>query len=1050
MSRVRRIIRFALMAIVSSVIACASDATTTEIQTIVNNVVVSLGLSRLTVGQTVQADAIARDAGGAALKGVTVSWRSSNANVASVTTAGLVTALAPGQADIIATVGTVVAQTTVTVVAFRVASISVGLSVNTTSPGQQLTATAVVRDSSNVVLTDRQVAWSSSNVAVATVSPIGAIAAIAPGTASITATSEGVSGSANLTVQSSVRAISVFLPATRLSIGDSTTAQATVRDASNNILIDKPVSWSSSDITIATVTASGRVVAVTPGTVTITATSEGTQGAAALTVSSPVRSVAVTLGASTLLVGGQTTATDLVKDANNNVLTDRSVAWTSSNNAVAQVSPAGVVTAVAIGTANIVATVEGVAGSAPLTVNGSGGGGGTQTPTQLVIVSQPTSVVSGVDIAPPVVIEVRDASNALVTSSNAFITVTLASGGGTLAGTTTMHAVAGRATFSDLRINGSGTSSLAFSAAGLTGATSSTFAVTAALAAQMTITTQPSSTGQVAVAFAQQPVVQLRDASNAPVNQAGVVVTASIATGGGALGGTTVVTTNGFGVATFTDLSISGAVGSRRLVFTAIGQSTPQSNTIAISAGSPAQLAISTQPAPSASTGVVLAQQPTIQVRDVSNNAVSQAGIAVTASIATGSGTIGGTLTATTDPTGLAAFTNLSVTGSGAYTLRFAATGLSSTVSNTISLGAGAPTKLSITTQPSSSATSGTAFGQQPVIQLRDASDIPVSQSGVVITATIATGAGSLDGIAIATTNANGVATFSNLTITGSGAYTVQFEAPGLTSATSNSITVSSGSSGGSAEPTPSGTIVLDWRAGGKQDMQAVGTLAAFKAYYTSTTPLAGELDDVTNGNGNATLAFTTNYDGNGKHALRVDWPANPGNFDSGANTAWYFNTTIDQLYCSFVIHLGRTATGGGIGTVGSFSPTSPGGGSKRWFALRQPGDGTDRVYWVWGAGDPSVQSQDVQIDNRNWNSFFNTDFGIGQDVRWTFRVIPASSPTASDGIVQAWRNGVMVMNDQAANVGNQGFQQFITMGTRHDVLQAESEYWTDLVVWRP
>jgi uncharacterized protein YjdB len=1047
MSRVHRIVRFTVMSIVSSVIACASDATTTEIQTIVNNVVVSLGLSRLTVGQSVQADAIAHDAAGAALKGVTIAWRSSNPSIASVTPAGLVTAVAPGQADIIATAGTVVAQTTVTVVSSRIASVSVGLSANITSPGQQLGATAVVRDSSNAVVVNPQVTWSSSNVAVATISSSGAIATLAPGTTSITATIEGVTGTANLTVQSTVRSISVFLPATRLSIGDSTTAQATVRDASNNILIDKPVTWSSSDITIATVTASGRVVAVTPGTVSITATSEGTIGTAALTVSSPVKSVAVTLGASTLLVGGQTTATDLVKDANNNVLTDRSVTWTSSNSAVAQVSPAGVVSAVAIGTANIIATVEGVAGSAPLTVNGSGGGGGTQTATQLVIVTQPTSVVSGVDIAPAVVIEVRDASNALVTSSNAFITVALASGGGTLAGTLTMHAVSGRATFSDLRINGSGTYSLAVSAAGLTGATSATFTVTAALAAQMTITTQPSSTGQVAVVLPQQPVVQLRDASNAPVNQAGIVVTASIATGGGALGGTTVVTTNGFGVATFTDLSISGAVGQRRLVFTGLGLSTPSSSTITISAGSPAQLALSTQPAPSASTGVAFAQQPRVQVRDVSNNAVSQAGIAITASIATGSGTIGGTLTVTTDSTGLATFTNLSITGSGSYTLRFSATGLSSTVSNTISLGAGAPSKLSITTQPSSTATSGSAFAQQPVIQLRDASNTAVSQSGVVITAAIATGAGSLDGITSATTNTSGVATFSNLVITGSGAYTVQFSAPGLASATSTTITVSSGSSGGSAEPTPSGTIVLDWRAGGAQDMQAVSTLAAFKSYYTSA-PTPGEFDDLTNGNGNATLAFTTNYDGNGKHALRVDWPANPG-FDSGASTVWYFNTTINQLYCSFVIHLGKTATGGGIGTVGSFSPTTLAGGSKRWFALRNANDGTDRVYWVWGLADPSALSQDVQIDNRNWNSFFTADFGIGQDVRWTFRVIPASSPTASDGIVQAWRNGVMVMNDQAANIGNMGFQQFITMGTRRNV-QAESEYWTDLVVWRP
>jgi hypothetical protein len=361
------------------------------------------------------------------------------------------------------------------------------------------------------------------------------------------------------------------------------------------------------------------------------------------------------------------------------------------------------------------------------------------------------------------------------------------------------------------------------------------------------------------------------------------------------------------------------------------------------------------------------------------------------------------------------------------------------------------PTTLAIVAQPSSTTASGSAFSQQPIVQLQNALSNPVNRARMVVTASIASGSGNLGGITTAATNASGLATFTDLGIVGSGAYTVQFSVPGLTSAISDTVRVTSDSSGVQpTEPTPSGTIVLDWRAGGAQDMQAVSTLAAFKAYSTSTKPQPGEFDDVTNGNGNATLAFTTNYDGNGKHALRVDWPANPGNVDSGASTIWYFNTTLSQLYCSFVIHLGKTATGGGNGTVGSFSPTSPGGGSKRWFAFRQADNGTDRVYWVWGAADLSVQSQDVQIDNRNWNSFFNTDFGIGQDVRWTFRVIPASSPTALDGIVQAWRNGVMVMNDQRANIGSAGFQQFITMGTRHNVLQAESEYWTDLVVWQP
>jgi uncharacterized protein YjdB len=651
-------------------------------------------------------------------------------------------------------------------------------------------------------------------------------------------------GSTTTTTTSTVASVAVSPATPTAPVGQSVQLNAATKDGSGNSLTGKTVTWTSGDQSVATVSSSGLVTMKSVGSTTISATSDGVTGSASATATPPpVATVTVSLASPTIGQGQTTQATATLTDAIGNVLTGRTITWSSSNSPVATVSSTGVVTAVAAGTANITATSEGKTGSAIATV------------------------------------------------------------------------------------------------------------------------------------------------------------------------------------------------------------SAPASTTL---------LAIATQPSSSAQSGTVFAQQPVVQLRDASGNHVSSPGVNVAVTIASGSGTLGGTVIVPTNSTGTANFTNLQISGSGTYTLLFSVAGLTSVTSSAISVSTtsttSTATKLALTTQPSSTVTSGSVLGQQPSVQLQNSSSGPVSQSGVVVTASVASGTGTLGGTTTATTNASGVATFSNLSIIGSGAYTLRFSSTGLTSVTSNTTTVTSGtsstSSGSSAEPTPSGTIVLDWRAGGAQDMQAVSTLAAFKSYYTSA-PTPGEFDDVTNGNGNATLAFTTNYNGNGKHALRVDWPASTGTYDSGASTVWYFNTTINQLYCSFVIHLGMTATGGGVGTVGSFSPTTLAGGSKRWFALRNANDGTDRVYWVWGLADPSALSQDVQIDNRNWNSFFTADFGIGQDVRWTFRVIPASSSTASDGIVQAWRNGVMVMNDQAANIGNSGFQQFITMGTRRNV-QAESEYWTDLVVWRP
>src|SRR5262249_45020169 len=101
-------------------------------------------------------------------------------------------------------------------------------------------------------------------------------------------------------------------------------------------------------------------------------------------------------------------------------------------------------------------------------------------------------------------------------------------------------------------------------------------------------------------------------------------------------------------------------------------------------------------------------------------------------------------------------------------------------------------TYLAITTQPSSSATSGIPFAAQPVIQLRDASNNVMQQSGVAVTATIASGGGTLNGTPTVSTDASGVATFTDLAITAttSGARTLAFSTLGDTVATSSSIAV--------------------------------------------------------------------------------------------------------------------------------------------------------------------------------------------------------------------------------------------------------------------
>src|ERR1017187_6755584 len=237
-------------------------------------------------------------------------------------------------------------------------------------------ATAVLKDASGNVLVGRTVTWQSSTTTVGTVSATGAIATVGAGTSTITATSEGQSGSALLTVTLvPVSTVTATLAASSITLGTvGDQATAVLKDASGNVLVGRMVTWQSSSITVATVSASGVITTVGVGTSTITAASEGQSGSALLTVTLvPVSTVTATLAASSITlgtVGDQATA--VLKDASGNVLVGRMVAWQSSSTTVATVSASGVITTVGVGTSTITAASEGQSGGAERTVPPAG------------------------------------------------------------------------------------------------------------------------------------------------------------------------------------------------------------------------------------------------------------------------------------------------------------------------------------------------------------------------------------------------------------------------------------------------------------------------------------------------------------------------------------------------------------------------------------------------------------------------------------------------------------------------------------------------------
>jgi len=154
-------------------------------------------------------------------------------------------------------------------------------------------------------------------------------------------------------------------------MGDTVRLAAAPQDAGGEPLTGRPLSWTTDDPQVATVSDSGLVSAVAVGAVTITATSEGKKGTARVTVtaaSAPVASVEVEPGAPTVAAGSRVLLTATPKDGAGQPLSGRTVTWTSGNTQVATVSNTGRVTGVAPGLAVIPATSEGQAGTSSVTV----------------------------------------------------------------------------------------------------------------------------------------------------------------------------------------------------------------------------------------------------------------------------------------------------------------------------------------------------------------------------------------------------------------------------------------------------------------------------------------------------------------------------------------------------------------------------------------------------------------------------------------------------------------------------------------------------------
>jgi uncharacterized protein YjdB len=249
-------------------------------------VIVEPTSATLPVGQSLALTDTLKDANGNVVVAPAVSWTSANTSVATVNAnTGVVTTLAPGAPMAITATSEGISGSMTLTVTGPLTTVVVAPNPSSVGLGQTNALSDTLKDAAGNVLTGHLVTWSTADRTIATVSNSGVVTGVAfGGPIAITATSGGQSGSTMLTVGPPVATI-ILEPASASIFFNQTLALSdTLKDANGNILIGREVTWTSSDTTVAGVTATGVVRPGRVGTVTITATSEGQSGTATVTI----------------------------------------------------------------------------------------------------------------------------------------------------------------------------------------------------------------------------------------------------------------------------------------------------------------------------------------------------------------------------------------------------------------------------------------------------------------------------------------------------------------------------------------------------------------------------------------------------------------------------------------------------------------------------------------------------------------------------------------------------------------------------------------------
>jgi len=277
-----RSVRTLATTVVVALSSSSCGSTAPDVTPKVGAIVVSPASSTITLNAQLPLQAEVRDDSGSVVPDAAIIWTVQDSRVVSISADGIVTALAVGTSKVAANALGKSGVATVTVASnptspppsvsqATVVRVDISPAASSLQAGDTQLFAATPRDVRGNAIGGKSAAWASDNSAVAAVNG-GHVATSKVGVATITATVDGVKGTATITVTPGpVSSVAVTAPSKKLKPGSTMQLSATATDSKGNVIPNQSFFWSSSNTNTATVSGSGVVTGRRSGNVTITA-----------------------------------------------------------------------------------------------------------------------------------------------------------------------------------------------------------------------------------------------------------------------------------------------------------------------------------------------------------------------------------------------------------------------------------------------------------------------------------------------------------------------------------------------------------------------------------------------------------------------------------------------------------------------------------------------------------------------------------------------------------------------------------------------------------